>query len=238
MFTCWLFDKRTWFQSEQVMSNAIVSQVPKNLMFKYRVSCRRYDKNWSDQLQLPAEYKIPSFGNFEEQLDFADIRMAWNKAGLFVNVIVTGKQKALWCRSTQLLESDGLQLWIDARNTQNIHRASKFCHWFLLLPAGGGSRNDQPLATMLRINRAKEDPPMFNPKSISIAAAVEPAGYALTAFIPANSINGWNTEDQRNLGFSFAVIDRELGWQTLAVGPELPFNEDPSLWHTLQLVEE
>ncbi len=220
------------------MSNAIVSQVPKNLMFKYRVSCLRYDGTWNDQLHLPEEYNIPSFGTFEEQLEYADVRMGWNKTGLFVNVFVTGKKKALWCRSTQLLESDGLQLWIDSRNTQNIHRASKFCHWFLLLPAGAGSSNDQPLATMLKINRAKEDPPMFNPKSISIAAAAKPTSYAMTAFIPAASINGWNTDDQRNLGFNFAVIDRELGWQTLAVGPELPIHEDPSLWHTLHLIDK
>lgn len=221
-----------------MMSNAIVSRIPKNLLFKYRVPCRRYDGNWTDNLRLQKEYRLPSFGNFEEQLEFADVRMGWNKSGLFLNVLVKGKKKTLWCRSTKLLESDGLQLWIDTRNTQNIHRASKFCHWFLLLPAGAGSSQDQPLATMLRINRAKEDPPAFNPKGICIAATAEPTGYTTTAFIPANSINGWNTDDQRDLGFNFAVIDRELGWQTLAAGPELPINEDPSLWHTLHLIDD
>jgi len=33
------------------------------------------------------------------------------------------------------------------------------------------------------------------------------------------------------------VNDRELGWQTLAMGPELPIMEDPSLWQTLHLVD-
>jgi hypothetical protein len=33
------------------------------------------------------------------------------------------------------------------------------------------------------------------------------------------------------------VIDRELGWQTFNVGPEFPFQDDPSLWGTLELVK-
>jgi len=32
------------------------------------------------------------------------------------------------------------------------------------------------------------------------------------------------------------VIDRELGWQTCTMGPEFPFDEDPSLWGSLELV--
>ena len=219
------------------MSNSIVSQVPKNLLFKYRIPCKRCDKKWSEKLRLPEEYRIPSFGAFEEQLEYADLRLAWNSSGLFLNVFVDGKKKSLWCRSTQLLESDGVQLWIDTRNTQNIHRASKFCHWFLLLPAGKGSSNDEPLATMLRINRAREDPPTFNPQSISISVSTKLNSYLLNAFIPSQSINGWNTEDHRHIGFNYAVIDRELGWQTMAAGPEMPINEDPSLWHTLHLVD-
>ncbi len=219
------------------MSSSIVSQVPKNLLFKYRIPCKRFDQKWTQKLRLSEDFRLPSFGNFEEQLDYADVRMAWNKDGLFLNLLVTGKKKSLWCRSTQLLESDGIQLWIDTRNTQNVHRATKFCHWFLLLPAGQGSSNDQPMATMLRINRAREDPPTFNPQTISVSVVSKRNRYEMNAFIPGISMNGWNTEDHRHLGFSFAVIDRELGWQTLGAGPEMPINEDPSLWHTLHLVD-
>lgn len=219
------------------MSNAIVSQVPKNLLFKYRIPCHRFDKKWTKKTELGESYKIPSFGKFDVQREFADVRMGWNDTGLYLTVIVDGKKKTPWCRSTALLESDGIQLWIDTRNTGNIHRASKFCHWFLLLPAGGGSRNEEPMATMLKINRAKEDPPVFNPKSIAMSATKKMNDYRLSAFIPGSSIHGWNTDDHRNIGFSFAVIDRELGWQTFAAGPELPINEDPSLWHTLHLID-
>jgi hypothetical protein len=37
------------------------------------------------------------------------------------------------------------------------------------------------------------------------------------------------------IGFYFAVMDRELGWQTFSLGPEFPFTADPSLWGTMEL---
>ena len=42
--------------------------------------------------------------------------------------------------------------------------------------------------------------------------------------------------EQPAIGFTYCVIDRELGTQTFTVGRELPFDEDPSLWGTLDLV--
>jgi hypothetical protein len=41
--------------------------------------------------------------------------------------------------------------------------------------------------------------------------------------------------DHTRLGFNYAVIDRELGWQTFSLGQEYPIREDPSLWGTLEL---
>jgi hypothetical protein len=46
---------------------------------------------------------------------------------------------------------------------------------------------------------------------------------------------GFDTEEHSRLGFSYAIVDRELGWQTFSVGPEFPIQEDPSLWGTLEL---
>ena len=49
-------------------------------------------------------------------------------------------------------------------------------------------------------------------------------------------MTGFDPEDHPRLGFSYAVTDREMGWQTFSVGPELPFISDPSLWGTLELL--
>ena len=218
------------------MSNSIVAQVPKNLLFRYRIACQHFESKPTSKFVLPETHALPELGAFENQRKFADVRVGWSEEGLFISADVTGKTQALWCRETQLLESDGLQVWVDTRDTHNVHRASKFCHWFLLLPSGGGEANDQPVASMLKINRTKDDSPTINRFKIEVEAKIRKNGYRLTAFITGKSLNGWDPNDHRNLGFNYAAIDRELGWQTLAIGPELPISEDPSLWQSLQLI--
>lgn len=219
------------------MSNSIVAQVPKNLLFRYRIPCRRFDAEPTSKFKLPENHTLPELSGFENQKRFADVRVGWNETGLFFSAVVSGKKQSLWCRESQLLESDGIQLWIDTRDTHNVHRASKFCHWFLLLPSGGGAKGDQPVASMLKINRSKDDSPTINRFKIDVSTTSTDDGYVLSAFVAGKALNGWDTADHRCVGFNYAVVDREKGWQTLAIGPELPISEDPSLWQSLQLVD-
>jgi hypothetical protein len=48
-------------------------------------------------------------------------------------------------------------------------------------------------------------------------------------------MTGFDTAEHSRLGFTYAVIDRELGQQTFGVGGPMPYQEDPSLWATLEL---
>jgi hypothetical protein len=219
------------------MSNSIVSQVPKNLLFQYRIACKKFLGKPGGEIELTEAFRLPNFGAFEGQVDFADMRVGWSEEGLFFRLEVNKKEQSLWCRETQLLDSDGLQIWIDTRDVHSVHRASKFCHWFVLLPSGGGIQNESPMASMLKINRSRDDSPTINRFKIDVKAKITKQGYCLAAFIPGKALHGWNTDDHEFVGFNYAVNDRELGWQTLAVGPELPITEDPSLWQTLHLVD-
>ncbi|HEX5103130.1 MAG TPA: hypothetical protein VFV87_04935, partial [Pirellulaceae bacterium] len=155
---------------------------------------------------------------------------------LALNVAVRGKEQPPWCRDSKIEDSDGVQLWIDTRNTQNIHRAGRFCHRFAFLPVGSGRRLDEPTAALLAINRAKESPREIDPRQLLVRAERTTDGYLLQAHVPAETLTGYSPADQPALGFTYAVMDRELGWQTFSVGQELPFSEDPSLWGTLDLV--
>ncbi len=217
------------------MSNSIVAQIPKNLLFRYRIGCKKFDSKPSSDFELSDEYLLPNFGAFEGQFQFADLRVGWSEKGLFISSEITKKEQSLWCRESQILDSDGIQVWIDTRDTHNVHRASKFCHWIALLPVGGGIDGKKPIASMLKINRSKDDSPTINRHKIDIASKINKTGYKISAFISGKALNGWDTNDHRMLGFNFTVVDRELGRQTLAIGPELPISEDPSLWQTIEL---
>ena len=180
------------------------------------------------QLDAETQYQEPRF---------ADIRMAWSRAGLAFHVVVAGKKQLPWCRESRLEDSDGIQVWIDTRATHNVHRATKFCHRFALLPLGGGRQAEAPLADQLLINRARENSRPVRARELQVASRITKTGYQLSAFLPAIALSGYDPQQQPKLGFTYAVQDRELGVQTFASGPLFPFQEDPSCWATLELVD-
>ena len=181
-------------------------------------------------MKLPETTRLPSFGELGGRGVFSDVRVAWSESGIGIQVIVHGKRQLPWCRETRLDESDGFHVWIDSRCSPNIHRATQYCHRFLFMPAGGGPKRERPVASLIEINRARSHPKSIAPDLLRIKAFPRHDGYELGGFIPAAAITGFDPSDQARLGFYYAVIDRELGWQTLGVGPEYPVTEDPSLW--------
>ena len=211
--------------------------IPPTFLFRLAVPCQRLDKIWQAKgaLELPESYRLPTFGELEDKPRFADLRMGWNEQGLAISLKVKGKKQDPWCRPTRLEDSDGLMLWIDSRNTQNIHRASRFCHHFVLLPLGGLRDPQAPLGVLCEIPRARENPKRIKEDAIKVRSKKLADGYTLRAMIPTEAITGFDPNDHRHLGFNYAVIDRELGWQTLSLGNDFPITNDPSLWGTLDL---
>lgn len=181
-------------------------------------------------LVLDESFALPALGRLDGDEPFAEVRMGWNPAGLVWQVHVAGKTQLPWCRDSRLEESDGLQVWVDTRCTLNIHRASRYCHRFVFLPRGGGSAGDQPLADQLLVNRARENAAPVRPRQLQALAKSSAVGYQLTAVAAAAALGGYDPEQQPQIGFTYAVLDRERGLQTLSTGPSFPYEEDPSCW--------
>lgn len=208
-------------------------------LFRFRIPCRSTKKEWSktDGLELTPKYTVPTFqSELGDGTQFADLRLAWSGNGLVFNLQVRNKKQAPWCRESRLDESDGLTLWIDTRNTLNVHRASRFCHQYIFLPQGEGAKLENPVAELLNINRAKDNPIQPARGSLLVRSEKRVDGYLMQGLIPASAITGYDPNEHSKLGFYYAVMDRELGWQTLSLGSEYPFQTDPSLWGTLDLV--
>jgi hypothetical protein len=174
-------------------------------------------------------------GTADREPSFADVRMAWSPDGLVLNVRVDGKKQAPWCREGRLEDSDGLQVWIDTRATLNIHRASRYCHRYAFLPAGAGRDQKEPLADQLLINRARENARPIRPRELQVASKLTKTGYWLAALVPGVALGGWDPQQHRQIGFTYAVFDRELGRQTFATGSAFPFEEDPTCWAVVDL---
>ena len=211
--------------------------LPTRFLFRFAAGCP-YEASLGTRApaELPVECRLPSLGELEGQRSFADVRAAWNESGVAFSVRLEGKKHPSWCRETKLEDSDALQVWVDTRDTHNIHRASRFCHRFIALPSGGGRALDQPVVDQLLVDRARENANPVRPGLLKVTSEKRVGGYVLSVFIPAAALTGFNPADHPRLGFTYFVFDRELGQQFFSVGSEFPFPSDPSLWGTLELV--
>ena len=213
------------------------SLVPKRSLFRFSTSCLRQEMLWTARgTNLDARYRLIGLAELEGEPPWGDVYAAWNDSGLALSVRVHGKQKALWCRTTRPEDSDGVHVWLDTRDVHNVHRATRFCHRFLFMPTGGGRRADRPVAQWLPIHRSRGQPQAIKPDSLKVQCIRQDDGYRLDAFIAADALTGFDPAEHPRLGFNYAVVDRELGVQTFGPGSPMPYDEDPSLWATLELV--
>lgn len=216
------------------MSEPLVS--PK-FIFRFSLPCRYKSRLWTAKGAALAEsYRLAGLDELERPGRTPDFRAAWSNEGMAFSLLVEGKRQPLWCRESRPEDSDGLQIWIDTRNVQNVHRAGRFCHRLVFLPCGAGEKTAEPLAAVLAINRAREPHGPIPPGLLKVISRLTADGYQLDAFVPAEALTGFDPQDHATIGFNYAVRDRELGERTLTSGSPMPYREDPSLWATLELV--
>jgi len=188
-------------------------------------------------VDLPESARIQNFAELDGLTNFADVRLGWNEFGLAVQVEVKGKEQLPVGDSDKPKSSDGLWLWIDTRDARASHRASRFCHHFLFLAAGGGEEKDEPFVAQAKINRAQQDAPLANLADVPFRGHRSKSGYRLEAFLPTAALSGFDPEQHPRLGIYYVVRDQERGDQFLSVGWEFPFPDDPSIWAVLKLVK-
>ena len=211
-------------------------------LFRFAVPCWYKDPLWKERgAELDETHRLPCYAELDDEpgapsRKFADVRAAWSEAGLAFAVHVEGKRQPPWCRQSRVEESDGLAVWIDTRDTHNVHRAGRYCHQFHFLPSGGGRSLSDAVAVQVAIARAKSAAKLADPSLLQVRGERQASGYFLEALVPAKALAGWDPAEHPRIGFMYAVLDRELGEQTLSVSGEFPYQNDPSLWGTLELV--
>ncbi len=213
--------------------------VPPTFLFRYAAPCYYLPATQKKAAAaLGEEYRLPSFLPLDGGPEGPDTRAGWNESGITLSVRVTGKKQLPWCRDNRIEDSDGFHVWIDTRDTHNIHRAGRFCHCFVFMPTGGGNRLDEPVGDQLLINRARENAKAIRPGVLTVRSEKRGDGYILEAVIPAAALTGFDPVEHPKLGFTCAVIDREIGELTFNCGPEFSYRDDPSLWATLELIKD
>ena len=218
-----------------------MSLVPASFLFRLSYPCpyvKRMPMDNEDRLlNLPETCRMEHLANVEEAKHYADVRIAWNEAGIGFQAEIHGKDQLPQGDGNRVRGSDGVTLWIDSRDSRTSHRASRFCHQFHFLPTGGGDNKDEPVFSQGKIPRALQDAPHCPASEVPFRCEQRKHGYFLEAFLSATVLQGFDPEQNRLLGFFYVIRDLELGEQLHGLSAEFPFWEDPSLWSVLQLVK-
>lgn len=217
--------------------------IPGRFLFRVAFPCL-YLQDAMKKQTLAEKFAFPDFSAMETppagtpKVSPLEVRGAWSEEGLAFQFIVRGKRQPAWCREHQLQMSDRVELWLDTRDVRNVHRATKFCHRFILVPGGSGRNGEMSTLAIMPINRAKEHPNTAPRDSISLVTKTLDDGYAMMVRFEAKSLTGFYPDEYPRLGIAWALYDREVGDLTLTAGQPFTFQDDPSLWYTLELVKE
>lgn len=211
--------------------------VPTSFLFRYRIpvsSVAKLRKKGKRLLALKQDARIATPSELNRAENPVELRMAFNEHGIGIEFEVTGKTKSPQCHPGQPESGDGITVWIDTRDTKNIHRASRYCHQFHLLPTSGRS-NQTALLQQAKIPNAREDAPFYDGDAFKIQSEFKNTGYRIECWFPAETLNGFSPADQPQIGFYYLLRDIELGQIGPGVSGDFPISYDPSLWLTLEL---
>lgn len=186
-------------------------------------------RKWSKRFAAPALCRL------DGQTPFAQIYWSWNEEGLAIAVNVPERTKPFRCDPDRWWKGDGLRLCVDTRDTRDLRRATRFCHFYYVLPAGGGKKAQLPVIGLHRMSRAREMPGGVDPSCVRVAVERGRIGYVIETLLPPAALHGWSPAEQPRIGIFIKVRDTQFGDQNLTTADELGWNSDPSQWASARL---
>lgn len=213
--------------------------LPQASWFRLAVPCTRLNglPNRSARarlLDLPAHCTLPQLSMLDGKPSWADVRVAWNPEGLAFQVEASGSSIPLGT-GERPEGVDGVQIWVDTRDTRDVNRATRFCHRFVARLFASGPKSALGVEVLQRpIARAVADAPLCRASVLEAKADRIRDGWRCELFVPAEALQGFDPETNRRLGFAYQVSEPDRD-QFLGLGRDFPIGENPSLWATLEL---
>lgn len=211
----------------------MIDALPRRALFRFELPIHylaRTPRMDGTMDKWTSKYLVPPLIELEDQPPFADVYAAWNEDCFLVAFDVPNRRGRPECDPEHWWKKDGLRVCIDTRGARDIKRATRFCHFFYMLPSGGGTSGRSTVVGTHRMSRAKEPPPVVDVSRIKVGVHVTRRGYSLEAAIPGSCLSGWDPAEHPRIGFFYKVKDLVLGDQHLSVNDDLGWNADPSTW--------
>jgi len=187
--------------------------------------------DWSEGFLLPPLEELAGGEGL------ADVYLGWNGRGLYLALDVPKEAEVVVNRQNPPA-GDALEVFVDTHATQTSHRATQFCHHFVLLPAGGGPARKQALVWQRPIRRALQRAPMADPQHVAVASELRGDGYVVELSLRAQALRGYEPEAGARMGLALVLHDIQRGRLFWGTCEDFPYARDPSTWSLIELVKE
>ncbi|MCA9244227.1 MAG: hypothetical protein KDA32_09745 [Phycisphaerales bacterium] len=184
-----------------------------------------------------SKYRLPTLVELENATPTVTAYAGWSVDGFGVGFDIKRGRQALQCDAQSWWKFDGVRVCIDTRDARENRRATRFCHFFYMLPRGAGRDGRGPVVGLHRMSRAREHPPGIDTSLIQVGVNVGQGHYTLEAFFPAACLHGWNPAEHRHIGFFYKVRNLSLSDEHFSATDDFGWNVDPSGWATATLAE-
>jgi hypothetical protein len=184
----------------------------------------------------PQSSRLPDLTTLHGQLAFGEVRAGWAPEGLAF-AVRADVGHVVHVDREHPFRSDGIEVWIDTRDSRDARKPTRFCHHFLVLPGGAGLGGRTCAVRELNPGGVKRPEDMADVRRIHAAARPTGQGYALECFLPAEVLVGYTPQEAVSIGLAYRLRSPVCGLQDLAWGEGFPLWRNPSLWLSARLLD-
>ena len=201
--------------------------------FEIGASLHYLKKGKESLLETNKTYLLPSTSFLCGEAPFADVAMGWNEEGIHAWVNVKKPFEKVVYPNVQA--GDSIHFFFDTRDVKTSGWNTRFCHHFFFLPE---SFEGTQAGEITRF-RGEDQHELCPGDLLKVTSKILRTGYVLKIFIPENCLVGYDPSQFKRLGFSYQILGpKGLCQHFSALSGEYPIEQLPSLWSSLQLVDQ
>lgn len=191
-----------------------------------------YSKSPPSSKLMRRSFLLSDTSEWLGEIHFADVAIAWNEGGVFVDVFVEKPfEEASYPR---FAEGDAIELFFDTRDLKTAGFSTRFCHQFVFLPQAVQGIQAQEITHF----RTEDTHPLCDAADLQVAAEIGKKDYALQIFIPAQCLHGFDPLSFERMGFTYRIHRFKGPPQHFALSSQhFSLEQHPRLWASFKFIK-
>jgi hypothetical protein len=191
-----------------------------------------YSKTAPSSKLMRQKFLLPDTSEWLGEEHFADVAVAWNEGGLFIDVFVEKPfEEAIYPRFS---EGDAVELFFDTRDLKTAGFPTRFCHQFVFLPQAVQGIQAQEVTHF----RTEDTHPLCDASELQLSSEIGKKNYEMQIFIPAACLHGFDPKSFDRIGFNYRIHRYKGVPQHFALSSQhFSIEQHPRLWASFKFTK-